>query len=161
WRRRTLTGPRVAALAAAAGIAAAGVVTLRGGDFDQFVHFLGVGKSQPTATQNVQTYVQHTLLAYIGLRIFLSHPILGVGVQRSSEAPRYEPHLAQAHRRFPHAAALSFPSPQHPWGVQNAYVQALADLGIVGFLLFVGLFASGLVVAGRQAVKAAVENAAP
>jgi hypothetical protein len=161
WRRRTLTGARIAALAAAAAIAAAGVVTLRSGDFDQFVHFLGVGKSQPTASQNVQTYVQHTLLAYIGLRIFLSHPILGIGWQGSSEASGYGPHLAQAHRRFPHAAALSFPSAQHPWGVQNGYVQALADLGIVGFLLFVGLFASGLVVAGKQALQASAENAGP
>src|SRR5262249_19433886 len=70
-------------------------------------------------------------------------------------------HLAQAHRRFPHAAALSFPSAQHPWGVQNGYVQSLADLGIVGFLLFVGLFVSGLVVAGKQALRAAAENAGP
>src|SRR5206468_1010176 len=88
-------------------------------------------------------------------------PALGVGWQGSSEESAYGPQLAAAHREFPDASPLSFPSPRHPWGVQNGYVQALADLGIVGFLLFVGLLACGLVIAGRAAVRAPPETAGP
>jgi O-antigen ligase len=161
WRRGTLSPPRIAAVAAVAAVAAGGVVVLRGGDLDQFVRFLGVRRAEASTSQNVQTYVQHTLLAYIGLRIFLAHPAIGVGWQGSGEESGYRPHLAAAHREFPHASELSFPSPVHPWGVQNGYVQALADLGVVGFLLFLGVFASGLAVAGRRAVGSAVEQAAP
>ena len=63
--------------------------------------------------------------------------------------------------RIHQASPLSLPSAKHPWGVQNGWVQALADLGIVGFLLFVGLFASGLVAAGRRALRGPPELAGP
>jgi hypothetical protein len=37
--------------------------------------------------------------------------------------------------------------------VQNAFVQAMSDLGIVGLLTFLGLLVTGLVVAGRAALR--------
>ena len=81
-----------------------------------------IQKEKPSA--NVQTYVQHSLLDYIGLRIFLDHPAVGVGWQGSTEESAYGPQLPAAHKRFPNAPALAFPSPQHAWGVQNAYLGA-------------------------------------
>ena len=108
----------------------------------------------------VQTYVQRALLAYIGWRIFLDHPIAGTGWQASVKEPAtYRPYLADAHREFPDAPELAFPSPAHPWGIQNAYVQSLADLGVIGLLLWLWLFASGLYVAGRRALRAPPEAA--
>ncbi len=44
-------------------------------------------------------------------------------------------YLAAARRRF-NQPAEAFPSPAHRWGVQNAYVQSLADLGILGLVAF-------------------------
>ena len=44
----------------------------------------------------------------------------------------YSPFLAAAHRRFPNQPEEAFPSAEHRWGVDNAYVQSLAELGIVG-----------------------------
>ena len=161
WRRRSLDARRLTAVVLVAAVGAGGVAVLRGGDLDQFVRFLGVRRAEPTTSQNVQTYVQHTLLAYIGLKVFLGHPAVGVGWQGSGEESGYGPYLGAAHRKFPHASPLSFPSPAHPWGVQNGWVQALADLGIVGFLLLVWLFASGLVVAGRRALRGPPELAGP
>jgi O-antigen ligase len=149
-------------LGAIAAVVLAGVVTLRAGDFDQFLHFVGVRRHETVTQRNVQTYVQHTLLDYIGLRIFLGHPVVGAGWQASEKEPSvYERYLPAAHRRFPHAAPLSFPSPSRPYGIQNAYVQALADLGIVGFLLFIGLLGTGLLRAGRLALRAPPVEAGP
>ncbi|MFO7571607.1 MAG: hypothetical protein R6W48_03300, partial [Gaiellaceae bacterium] len=40
--------------------------------------------------------------------------------------------------------------PENPWGVQTLYVQALADLGLVGFAALCALFATGVVTAVRR-----------
>jgi O-antigen ligase len=148
--RRSLR--RVAAILAIAAVAGGGVVLLRGGDIANFLHFLGVGKKEQTV--GVETYTQRTLLVYIGWRIFLDHPAVGVGWDGSSERWAYGPYLADAHRKFPDAPPLAFPSPAHSWGVQNAYVQALSDLGIVGALVFLGFLATCLVLPGRRALRA-------
>ena len=112
-------------------------------------------------SEGVQTYVQRALLVYIGWRIFLDHPGAGAGWQASEKEPTtYQPYLADAHREFPDAPAIAFPSPAHPWGIQNAYVQALADLGVIGLVLFLGVFVAGLWTAGRAALRAPPETAA-
>ncbi len=148
---------RVAAILAVAAVAGGGVVLLRGGDIASFLHLLGIGKQEQTG--NVETYTQRTVLVYIGWRIFLDHPAAGVGWDGSLEQWAYQPYLADAHREFPSAPDLSFPSPQHPWGVQNAYVQALSDLGAVGITLFLGLLAVCLLACGRLALRGPPEVA--
>ena len=156
---RRLSARRLAVLAVIGGVVAAGVVTLRGNDYDQFLRFLGVRKEEASTRENVQTYVHHTLLSYIGLRIFLDHPVLGAGWQASSKEPSvYLRHLPAAHRKFPDAAPLSFPSRTRQYGVQNGYVQALADLGAVGLVLFVGTFAVGLALALRAGLRGPPEG---
>ena len=81
----------------------------------------------------VQSYAHRTLLAYIGARIWLDHPIAGIGWQASNEPWASAPYLDDARRRFPDEPAEAFPSPEHRWGVQTLYVQVLADLGVIGF----------------------------
>jgi hypothetical protein len=148
---------RVAAILTIAAVAGGGVALLRGGDIANFLHFLGIGKQERVT--GVETYTQRTLLAYIGWRIFLDHPAVGVGWDGSSEEWAYRPYLADAHREFPSAPELSFPSPAHPWGVQNAYVQSLSDLGVVGTLLFLGLLATSLLVTGPKTLRGPPERA--
>jgi O-antigen ligase len=87
------------------------------------------------------------MLAYIGLRIWRDHPVLGVGYGRSSD--RYQPYLEAAKRRFPDQPPEAFPSPEHRWGVQNFWIQLLADVGVVGLVLAVGTFAVALGLALR------------
>jgi hypothetical protein len=151
WRgERALARLAVAlALVAAVGLA---VLTLRSGDVADFLTFAGDDSEQPRA-EEVETYSQRTLLAYIGWRIFLDHPVLGVGWQGSSEPEAFEPQLDAARERFPDTAPLAFPSREHRYGVQNAYVQALADLGGVGFLLLVATFGAGVWLAARGALR--------
>jgi O-antigen ligase len=146
--------PRVAlGLAALLAVTALGTVAIRAGDLGEFLRFTGVREERAQTTADVQTYAHHTVLAYIGLQIFLDHPLVGVGWGGSSDEPAYGPQLADARREFPRAAPESFPSPEHPWGVQNAYVQALADLGIVGFLLLAAALATAFVAGARAALR--------
>ena len=154
YRRSGMPGRRVAAVLGVTLVAVGGVAALRGQDLDQFLRFLGVRTEQRTTRQDVQTYSQRTVLVYIGWRIFRDHPVLGAGWQASSELGTYGPHLDDARRRFPDTAPQAFPSPEHPYGIQNAYVQAAAELGLVGLTLFVGLIAAGLAVAARVALRA-------
>jgi O-antigen ligase len=147
--RGALDARAVAVVAGTTAVAAVGVISLRAGDFEQFLRFVGAKQEQRSTSSNVQTYAHHTLLAYIGYRIWLRHPVAGAGWQASGEHTDYAPELPAAHRKFPDVAPLSFPGPGHEYGVQNGYVQMLADLGIVGLVLWLGLFAAGLVLALR------------
>jgi O-Antigen ligase len=144
--RRALA--RVAVALALSAAVAVGVLALRSGDVGDFLRF--AQDDTPANATDVETYSQRTLLAYIGWRIFLDHPAVGVGWQGSAEPAAFEPQLADARARFPDTAPLAFPSRQHPYGVQNTYVQALADLGLVGFLLLLALLATGVVLGLRS-----------
>jgi O-antigen ligase len=92
----------------------------------------------------VQTYAHRTLLSWLGWHIWLDHPVAGVGWEGSAEPANFEPYLAEAHRRFPDEAPNAFPSsaPDRRYGVQNSWLQALADLGVLGFILWVATFAA-------------------
>ena len=145
WRR-VLT---MALVCAAVGVAA---VSLRGAAIRSFLQFLGI---TPTAQKerNIETYAQRTLLVYIGVEIFVHHPLLGVGWQGSELPHAFGPYLAQAHRRFPRAAPQSFPSRAHLWGVQNGIVQTLADLGVVGGVVLAALLLATLRLLVRVAAR--------
>lgn len=153
-RRRSVDRRVLAGALAAAAIASIGVVALRAGDFGEFFRFLGLRPLNHASSTNVQTYPQRTMLAYIGLRIWIHHPVFGVGWQGSNEVSGFGPELAAAHKKFPHVSAASFPSAQHPYGVQILYLQALDDLGVFGFAFLVGLIVAALMVGLRAALRA-------
>jgi hypothetical protein len=127
---------------------AVGVLVLRAGDFEHFLRFLHL-KGRETQTTDIQTYSHHTLLAYIGYRIWRDHPVVGAGWQQSTEPETVDPQLPAAHRKFPDVAPLAFPTREHEWGVQNAYVQAAADLGVIGLVLWLLPFVLSLLLALR------------
>lgn len=133
-------------------VTAAGVGTIRGRDLSAFARFLGAS-SAPAATRpaKVQTYAHRTLLAWIGYRIWLDHPLLGVGWEGSAEPANFERYLPAARKRFPDESPQAFPSaaPGRQYGVQDVWLQALADLGVVGLLLWAGVFAAAAWVAAR------------
>ena len=157
-RRHILSVARAGAVVAVAVVVGAGVLLMRSGDVTSFIRFLGIGH-EPKKETDVESSVHRSLLAYIGVRIFADHPILGVGWQGSEEEGNYGPYLADAHRRFPGEPAVAFPSPKHAWGVQNAYLQTLTDMGLVGFAILLTLLVSGLVLGLRAALRAPPEIA--
>jgi O-Antigen ligase len=151
-RRFAPGGRRTLALAVVVLAVAGGVTAVRGDALGDFLRFVGVrGNDRPVG---VETYSQRTVLAYIGLRIFRDHPVLGVGWQRSSRPDVFEPYVPAARKRFPDVVELAFPAPGREWGVQNLYVQMLADAGVIGFALLLAVGGSGLVLASRAAARA-------
>src|SRR4029078_9838693 len=72
------------------------------------------------------------------------------------ESPAQRP--AHPRRRFPEVAPGSLPSPEHPWGIQNAYVQASADLGVVGLVLLLATVLSAIAVAAMAAIRGPPET---
>jgi hypothetical protein len=153
-RQRVLGRRALAATLVTVAISSLGIVALRARDFDQFFRFLGVKQAQTSTSNDIQTYSQRTLLAYIGARIWLDHPIVGVGWQGSTEPSAVGPTLPAAHRRFPDVAERAFPGPGHEYGIQILYVQVLADLGLVGFVLMLGWLGAPALVAARAALRA-------
>jgi O-antigen ligase len=147
--RARLRRDRALAIVATVLAVTAGTAAMRASTIERFAEFVGL--RQKTADTGVESYAHRTLLAYIGWKEFLDHPLAGAGWQASSEPWAYGPHLDEAHARFPDEPAEAFPSEEHPWGVQNLYIQTLADLGVVGFALLAALFA----VAAAAAVRGA------
>ncbi len=152
-RRGSLTLGRLSALAGLAAAVTLGTLAMRSVDFRPALEALGVDVEQSERVES-DSYRQRAVLAYIGTRTFADHPWIGVGWQGTSEEDSYSPYLADAHDRFPNVPDLGFPSPEHAWGVQNAYLQAAADLGLAGLLLFCSLFVVAIALAARSFARA-------
>jgi O-antigen ligase len=149
--RREVDVRRLVGMTAVALIVLGGAIAIRGTDLEAFAHFLGA-KHQPKATQaKVQTYAHRTLLTWIGWQIWKDHPLAGVGWEGSAEPVNFQPYLPAAHRHFRSESPLAFPSADRRYGVQDSWVQALADLGVIGFVLWAAVFASAAWLAVRRA----------
>ena len=153
-RRWLLTRRTAAGLVVAALLVTLGTAGMRGTALKDFAAFLGLARN-PTPGA-VESYSQRTVLGYIGLKIFLTEPVTGVGYQASSEKFAYGPELPAAHRRFPDQPDQAFPSTENPWGVQNFYVQTLADLGVIGFAVLAALFGAALWIGARGAASSSL-----
>lgn len=139
---RALELRRALALVGVAVLVATGTAAMRAETLTRFAEFVGI--RDRVEDTGVESYAHRTLLAYIGGRIWLDHPLTGVGWQASSEEWAYGPFLADARERFPDEPAQAFPSPEHPWGIQLLYLQVAADLGIAGIVVLLGLAAAGV-----------------
>lgn len=94
---------------------------------------------------------QRLIVADAGLEVFKAHPIIGVGWRRSDEAISDPAIIAHLRRRYAQTPARLFPDVT-PTSVHNAYVQILAELGVVGLVLAVYLmFTSKRAISGLLA----------
>ena len=152
-RRRFRPGARqTLALVAIVAAVAGGVTAVRGDALEDFLRFLGVRGDEPPI--GVETYSQRAVLAYIGLRIAQDNPIVGVGWQRSSRPEVFTPYVPDARERFPDVVDLAFPAEGREWGVQNLYIQAFADAGLIGLALLLLVGVAGMGLAWRAAARA-------
>lgn len=150
-RQGRLTRRTGAVLATVAAIVTLGTVGMRGTALRDFAAFIGIHRNETPGA--VESYSQRTVLGYIGLKIFLTEPVTGVGFQGSNDEWAYGPQLSAAHRRFPNQPPDAFPSPAHPWGVQNLYLETLADFGLIGAAALVALFGGAIAVGLRGAAS--------
>jgi len=148
--QRTLNLARAAAVTGIVVIVLAGSLTLRSSDVGDFLGFLG---SKDDNTTQIETYSQRTVLVYIGTRIFVANPLTGVGWQGSELPAAFTPFLADARARFPEVSADALPSRDRPWGVQNAYVQAAADMGVLGLAALLAVVLTSIWLAGRMSLR--------
>jgi O-antigen ligase len=139
---RALRPRRALALVAVTLLVTAGTAAMRAETIERFAEFLGI--RDRIEETGVESYAHRTLLAYIGGRIWLGHPLTGVGWQASSEEWAYGPYLDDARKRFPEEPEQAFPSPDHPWGIQTLYLQVAADLGVAGVVALAGLAAAAI-----------------
>ena len=157
FARRSASRRGVVLVAVVAVVTAAGVAIIRTSDLEAFARFVGTTHTQSNRpSANVQTYAHHTLLAWIGYRVWREHPLLGVGWQGVAEPAHFMPVLPAAHRRFPTVARRAFPAPDRRYGTQDVWVEALADLGVLGFALWAAIFVVGtwIALAGWPALLA-------
>jgi O-antigen ligase len=152
--RRELFPRRIVAVGAVLAVAIAGTIAMRGSELDSFFRFVGLKPEQESSA--VQTYAHRTVLAWIGWQIFLDHPLAGVGWEASGDPDEFMPYVDAAKREFPDEPALAFPSPQRRYGVQNLYVQSLADMGALGFVFLAAVFLTATMLALRRRTDWAV-----
>jgi len=143
---------RFVALLALVAVVGGGVTAIRADSLEEFVNFIGIRDDRPP--EGVETYSQRTVLAYIGVRIWEDDPVIGVGWQRSARPEVFERYVDDARERFPDVVDRAFPAPGREWGVQNLYIQVLADAGVIGLLLLLAVGVGGIALAWRTAVHA-------
>jgi O-antigen ligase len=147
---RVLRARRALALLAVAGLVTAGTAAMRADTIERFAEFIGL--RDRTEQTGVESYAHRTLLAYIGGRIWLDHPVTGVGWQASGEEWAYGPFLEDARARFPNEPEQAFPAPDRPWGIQLLYLQVAADLGVAGVAALIALVVAGIA-AGIRGIR--------
>ena len=147
---RVLRARRALALLAVACLVTAGTAAMRADTIERFAEFIGL--RDRTEQTGVESYAHRTLLAYIGGRIWLDHPVTGVGWQASGEEWAYGPFLEDARARFPNEPEQAFPAPDRPWGIQLLYLQVAADLGVAGVAALIALVVAGIA-AGIRGIR--------
>jgi O-antigen ligase len=139
---------RLAAIAAILAVTAGGVAAMRANQLDSVLRLVGI-ETQKEPSKDVESYAHRAVLVWIGWQIFLDHPVAGAGWEASGDPATFMPYVPAARREYPDEPRLAFPSPEHRYGVQNLYVQFLADLGLVGLLLLLAVFATAVRLALR------------
>lgn len=148
WLRHEVALRRLAAVGAILAVTAGGALAMRGDQLEEVLRFIGI-ETQQSANEDVQSYAHRSVLAWIGWQIFLDHPVAGVGWEASGDPERFMPYIPAARREFPDEPELAFPARERRYGVQNLYVQTLADLGAVGLVLLVAVLACAAALALR------------
>jgi hypothetical protein len=141
--RPTLTAAVVVALVTA------GTLTIRAGDLGFLQSWFGKPPSRPG--QYASSWSQRLIYTYVGLRVFVDHPLIGTGWYPLLPPKEFDKYLPAAQRRFKDQPSRYFPPPDRPFIPQQTFDQVPAELGLAGVAAFLALLAG----AGRSALAAA------
>jgi hypothetical protein len=106
--------------------AGSAILSLRPNDVSGFVNLSG------------GSFTERLMIAYAGVQIFLDNPLVGVGWQASTAdtvlgSPALITAVSERFSQLPNRSFVLAP----PTSLHNMYIQFLAELGIIGFALFV------------------------
>jgi O-antigen ligase len=100
----------------------------------------------PARPQSAGPFVQRAMFADFGVRMWLDHPLFGVGFQQSPRLDNWAPYFASVRSDFsglppwyfPAVPEVSFglPASSSQLSLHNLYSQLLAETGLVGLLCF-------------------------
>jgi O-antigen ligase len=160
---RRLSVASLAALAVAVLGLGGGLVASRWSDFSAAVDQITGLPAQPRPGGS---FAQRAMFADFGFRIWLDHPLLGVGFQQTPRLDEWAPYLASVRADFPGLPPTYFPAisgisfgepmSETNFGLHNLYSQLLAETGLVGLLLFATGFAGLAGPAFRGAARSEV-----
>ena len=140
-------------------VVTAGTLGLRAGAGDLGFLQSWFGKPAERPGQYAGSWSQRLIFVYVGGRVFLDHPVLGVGWHGNLPSSEYARYLPDARRRFSDQPARYFPPADGEFIPQQVYDQVLYELGVAGGALL-ALLVVALGVASARAVAAATDRAA-
>lgn len=151
-RQRLARGPLVVLVLVVAAVTA-GTLTIRAGDLGFLQSWFGKPPSRPG--QYAASWSQRLIYTYVGGRVFLAHPVLGVGWYPDLPPKEFVRFLPEARRRFSDQPPSYFPPPDRAMSPQQTFDEVAAELGVIGSVTFLVLLAGAVRVARRAALSAA------
>ena len=140
----------VAVLLVCAGITGA-TLTIRSDNLGFLQEWFGdTEQLEPGATAG--SWSSRLIFAYVGMRIFLDHPIAGTGWYGELPPEEYARYLPDAHARYPDQPDNYFPPADGTYIPQQAPDQVLYQLGVIVGMLFL-LLAAACVWTGVRAAR--------
>jgi hypothetical protein len=128
----------------------AGTYEVRAGELGFLQEWFAPAENAAPGTY-AASWSQRILFAYIGGRIFLDHPVLGVGWWGNLPPSEYARYLPDARARFPDQPPRYFPRADGVFIPQQTFDQVLYELGVVGGLILLAF----VVIAARDALRSA------
>ena len=146
--KRALSLTPVVVLAFTLAFVTGGTLSLRSGELGFLQSWFGKPESRPG--QYAASWSQRLIYTYIEGRVFLAHPVLGVGWYPDLPPKEFERYLPAARSRFSDQPPRYFPPTTRDMPPQQTFDEVAAELGVVGLGAFLGL----LVTVGRAARRA-------
>jgi hypothetical protein len=147
--RRRLDWRRLAIVVATVAVVTGGTAAIRGGELNFLRSWFGPPPSRPG--EYAGSWSQRLIYAYVGGRVFLAHPVLGVGWYPELPPQEYRSFLAAAHRRFSDQPSSYFPRADGTFVPQQTYDQVLYELGVVGAAALLVLLVAAAAASARAA----------
>jgi O-Antigen ligase len=141
-RRREFDTRRLALTIVILVVISAAVLNLRADNLGFLRAWFGTHETNAASQPEPGAWSQRLIFAYVGGRVFLSHPLTGTGWYPELPAKEYRRFLPDARHRFPDQPAHYFPPADGRFIPQMAYDQILYELGVLGALVFLVLGAS-------------------
>ena len=138
-------------------VVGSGVLVLRGSDVSNYLSFLGVSHAAASTDTGVQTGSQRTMLLWMGWRMWRGPPAARDRLRALEHRLRALPRGREA--PVPGPAGAGLPLDRRTRGAcRTSASSSLADTGIVGFVLGLAMFGTGLVLGAPAGVQALVRR---